>query len=345
MYDLIVVGGSAIGFFLAKEFSKKGNSVLLLEKRKKIGKKLCSGLVSSHIFEYFSKKDFSSFLEREIEGARLWIEEKVFEFKGKAYVLNREKFDNYLFERAEKERVEILLGKEVINIKEKESIVEVFLKSGKVFKSRLVAGCDGCFSTVAKKAGFFEQKKLLFGVIFYLKETPKEIDNFVDLFFSRKFSGFFIWRIPRGNSIEWGIALKKEQNPLKKLKEFLKERNLQLKNPKAAFFPYFPLKITVKKRIFLCGDAAGQIKPYTGGGLIYGFKCAKIAAKVINNFKNPNLQEYEKAWRDSLMREIHFGNFLRKCYFLPSFLKKAGLSFLKSRKKIDQDNPSSIFKF
>jgi geranylgeranyl reductase family protein len=345
IYDIIIVGGSAIGLFLAKEFAERGKSVLVLEKNNKIGQKVCSGLVSLHIFDYFSKEDLDNFVEKEIRGARLWIGKKPFDFDGRAFVLNREKLDIYLFKKAMRAGAKILLESGVTDIREKNENVEVFLRSGAVFKGKVLAGCDGAHSIVAKKAGFPRQKKLLFGVICYIKETQKENDNFVELFFSKNFSGFFAWRIPREELTEWGIALDPKEKPLKKLENFLKGRGIDFDNPKGAFIPYFPLKRTSKNRIFLCGDAAGQIKPHTGGGLIYGFRCAQIAAKLINNFQQKEIQDYEKEWRKSLMKEIRVGSFLKNCYSLPNFIKKTGLSFLKNRQNLDQDNPSSILRF
>lgn len=343
MCDLIVVGGSAVGLFLAKEFAKKGKSVLVLERKKEIGQKLCSGLVSFNISDYVPEKDFRFFLEKEINKANLWIEKKKFSFSGKAFLFDREKFDKYLAKEAENLGVRILLGKNVIGIQEKKDFVELNVSSGEFFRSKLVAGCDGAVSSLARRLNLPAQEKLLLGVISLQKIKKENKEKSVDLFFSKKFSGFFAWRIPRKNFIEWGIALKKKKNPRKKLEDFLKKQGIELRNPKAALIPYFPLKKITSKRVFLCGDSAGQIKPYTGGGIIYGFKCARIASSIISDFKNPEIDRYEKEWRKSLTKEIYLGNVLRKSYCLPNFMKKIGLYFLKRKKRLDQDKPSSIF--
>jgi len=343
MLDLIVVGGSAVGLFLAKEFSKKGKSVLVLEKKKKIGGKICSGLVSFNILDFVKEKDLPLFLEKEIKSANLWIEKKKFSFPGKALLFDRDKFDFYLFEKAKEAGAKILLEKNVIKIEEKRNFVDVQVSSGEFFRSKFVAGCDGAVSLVANRLSLPSQKRLLLGVITY--QEKKLDEKFVDLFFSKKFPGFFLWRIPRKDKVEWGIALKPSQKPKEKLEEFLNKKNIFPKKFFAALIPYFPLKKTVSKRVFLCGDSAGHIKPYTGGGLIYGFKCAKIAAECLFDLKPSSLLEYEKRWRKELMSEIYLGEFLRKCYFLPNIIKKTGLKILQKRKRLDQDKPSSIFRF
>lgn len=343
MYDLIVVGGSAVGLYLAREFAEKGKSVLILEKKDKVGGKLCSGLVSFNILDFIPAKDFPLFFEKEINRANLWIEDEKFSFSGKAFLFDREKFDNYLFGKAKEKGVKVLFGKSVINIEEKKDFVDVKVLSGEYYRARVVAGCDGAVSLVASKLSFPPQKKLLLGIVVYEEKLVNE--NFVDLFFSKKFPGFFIWRIPRKEKIEWGIALKRNQKPKEKLQYFLAKKKILPKNFFAALIPYFPIKKTVSKRVFLCGDSAGQIKPYTGGGLIYSFLCAKIAAETISDFKKPNLILYEKKWRDRLKKEIILGDFLRRSFYLPNFIKKIGLKILQKRKRLDQDKPTSIFKF
>ena len=373
MYDLIVVGGGAVGLYLAAEFQKKGNSVLVLERKKEIGEKVCSGLVSRNILKLLNLNQNQikniDFFEKRFLQTRIWIEKSSFNFDGEAYLFNRQKFDEYLFLKAKELGVEIKLGNEVKEIKERGGFVEAETEEG-IFKGKILAGCDGAASTVARKSGLPEQKKVLLGVVAYLRQEASGLkcnkDNFPELFFSKKFPGFFLWRLPHKNCIECGIALEPKYKPKEVLEKWL-ETNRQQATPKesdysdptgqagsrrlreddlhfqCALIPFFPLKKTAAKRIFLCGDAAGQIKSYTGGGLVYGFICAKIAAEIINP-QNPDLSLYEKKWRRELMKEIRLGNLIRKCYRLPNFVKKAGLSFLTKLKEIDQDKPSTIFK-
>lgn len=345
MFDLIVIGGGPVGLYLAKEFQEKGSSVLILDASfpPPQKNKLCSGLVSKHLFEFVPKDNF--FIEKKFSCARCWIEENPFDFKGEVWLIDRAKFDQYLFEKAEKAGIEIKTGKKVVKVEEKKDLVKVVLENGKEFQGKVLAGCDGAVSITAREIGLPLQKNLLLGVIAYSKiencKRETEAENFPNLFFSKKFPGFFIWRIPRKEVVEWGIALKPKQKPKQKLENFLKEKNIKYKNLRAALIPFYPLKRTVSSRVFLCGDAAGQIKPATGGGIVYGLIAARIASRVINP-SNPKMDVYEKKWRQALMKEISFGNFLRGCYYLPNFLKRTGIAFLQKRQKLDQDKPSSI---
>jgi flavin-dependent dehydrogenase len=55
---------------------------------------------------------------------------------------------------------------------------------------------------------------------------------------------------------------------------------------------------------FICcvGDAAGQVKATTGGGVVLGGVAASLVAR----------EDYERAWRDAIGRELYFHLLLRK---------------------------------
>ncbi len=59
----------------------------------------------------------------------------------------------------------------------------------------------------------------------------------------------------------------------------------------------------------LVGDAAGQVKPTSGGGIYMGAVCAKIAGEVAARAarKETKLEEYEKRWRSAVGRELAIG--------------------------------------
>ena len=175
MFDLIVVGASAIGLYLAKEFSKKGNSVLVLERKKEIGKKPCSGLVSEHLFDFVPQNRL--FIEKEFFQARIWVKNSFFDFKGRAWLLNREKFDQFLFEKTKERGIEIKFEKEIVKVKVRESFVEAMTRDGKAFQGKILAGCDGTISMVAKEAGLPRQKRLLLGIITYIKQKTSNLQQ------------------------------------------------------------------------------------------------------------------------------------------------------------------------
>jgi flavin-dependent dehydrogenase len=74
-------------------------------------------------------------------------------------------------------------------------------------------------------------------------------------------------------------------------------------------------------RAILVGDAAGQVKPLTGGGIVWGLRCADIAARAIEYAFDANRYdaffwktEYERKWQAAIGREFKKQLAVRKIY-------------------------------
>lgn len=65
--------------------------------------------------------------------------------------------------------------------------------------------------------------------------------------------------------------------------------------------------------MLLVGDAAGQVKPTSGGGIYTGGMCARIAGKIAGcaalagQTTRQTLAEYERCWRSEIGGELRFG--------------------------------------
>jgi len=59
----------------------------------------------------------------------------------------------------------------------------------------------------------------------------------------------------------------------------------------------------------MIGDAAGQAKPTSGGGVFTGGVAAKCAADAVEKFllDGEPLERYEEKWRSRIGRELRFG--------------------------------------
>lgn len=121
----------------------------------------------------------------------------------------------------------------------------------------------------------------------------------------------FIWKIPRGKDVEYGII----ENPKKAKKifeDFLKIKNIEIENTKAALVPQGGLTILKNDKITLCGDAAGLTKPWSGGGVIWGLTAAQI---LLKNF--PDFLKYRAQVQRFFLPRIIFSKIATKtAYFL-----------------------------
>jgi flavin-dependent dehydrogenase len=208
----------------------------------------------------------------------------------------------------------------------------------------VLIGADGVASTVAKLAAF-PHPSYFSAVQMEIAFEPLD-ERFVELYFGRSYSdGFFAYSIPVDcDTARIGVVSK--QNPEYYLK------NLITKHPSVS--ERVKRKITelnagaipvglidfVKGNIALIGDAAGMVKPYTGGGIYYHLIAAERLGKHF-----PNLEEYQKSYKKELGKEYDVGIKIAKLY---SLLDDEDYNYLvKVGKEIDfselhMDRPSGV---
>jgi geranylgeranyl reductase family protein len=341
--DLIVVGAGPAGSHLAQEASEQGLDVLMLERSEEIGRPLaCSGHVSPDIWDFVDSRE--SLLQNSIREARFHVEGSSYRFYQEepvSYVIDRVGFDKRKAEMAQESGAELLMGEEVVSVDERNGYVEVSVASGETYSSRVLAGCDGASSKVRSEAGLEEPSRFYQGILCFV-DVQDSSDN-VDVHLN--VPEFFGWRIPRGENVEYGVAVPPGESPSEWLEKVLDRHGLERSetfNMCAGGIPVDPPDSVTTDRIFLVGDAAAQTKPFTGGGILYGMRCAEAASRYIDP-ENPDPAGYEKEWRDELGREIGLGKLIERFYLLPGFLQKPVLRLFSGSIGVHMDRPSSLF--
>ena len=85
-------------------------------------------------------------------------------------------------------------------------------------------------------------------------------------------------------------------------------------HPRQKVLPLGPIDRTYGDRLLVLGDAAGLVKPTTGGGIYYSLLSAGIAAEVLGPALNRDrvgadtLAAYESAWRKAIGSELRAGS-------------------------------------
>jgi flavin-dependent dehydrogenase len=106
-----------------------------------------------------------------------------------------------------------------------------------------------------------------------------------------------------------GDAARYFANFLPRLEEWKLSADAEMR-PKQRRLPLAPIKKTYGERLLLAGDAAGFVKPATGGGVFYGMISAGIAANVLaealrrDRLAESELSLYQRLWQERLMEEI-----------------------------------------
>jgi digeranylgeranylglycerophospholipid reductase len=291
-----IIGGSAIGLYLAWKLAQKGNEVSVFERKERIGGKVCSGLYSERIFDFIPES--KKLVKNEINFCKIHFAKKTISlfFKKKFFVFERFQLDNLLKSLAEKTGAKIFLNKNVSQ--------EDLKEYQKEFER--IVGCDGANSIVREFLNLPKPK-------FYLGikgiETKRSFEKFVETWATKN---GFIWKIPRGENIEWGIM--EEPTKAKKIfDDFLKKNNIKLDKIEAALIPQGFL-ISNNEKITLCGDAMGLTKPWSGGGIIWGLFGANLLLKTF-----PDFLKYKINLKKLFLLNIYFSRLTKKIVYSLGF--------------------------
>lgn len=285
-----IIGAGITGLYLAWKLSLKGNKVIVFEKRNKIGKEVCSGLLSQRIFDFIPES--RGLVQNEFKEVFINFPNKKVKivFKKSFFIINHFQLDNLVADLAQKAGAEIVLN-------------QVIGEMPKNFDR--VIGCDGADSFVRKELKL-AQPHFFLGIQGFREEK----NNFKFIATWPTNHGF-IWKIPRGEkNIEYGI-MEKPDKANKIFDEFLKKEKIVLENKKAALIPQIAKPLIPKKpNITLCGDATGLTKPWSGGGVVWSLISADL---LLRNF--PDFIKYRKAVNKFFLPKIITSRMIKKIVY------------------------------
>jgi digeranylgeranylglycerophospholipid reductase len=327
MHDVIVIGGGPAGSRVAAQLAEKGHSVLVLERKKVLGNKCCTGIIGRECAEAFDIDDrvilrrVNSASLFSPSGNRLHVQRKEIQ----ACILDRSAFDISLAERAQRAGAEYRFNNRAADVKiEPGRAIVTVSNSGKEeqLPARCVVAACGFAPGLAGRLGLGTFPDFTYGA---QAEVAAPGLGEVEVYFGDMAPGFFAWLAPLSPSIARAglLSRRKPGEYLKKWLEDLKTQNkIASADVKISFgvIPIKPPTYTYGERLIAVGDAAGQVKPTSGGGIYYGLLCADIAADTLHralsddDLSAKRLALYEKAWRDKLGREIKTGCRARRLF-------------------------------
>jgi flavin-dependent dehydrogenase len=155
-------------------------------------------------------------------------------------------------------------------------------------------------------------------------EIPAPTD--VEIFLGRDIApGFFGWLAPvSNNQARLGlIARRRADADLNRFAGLLRSQGKigrALGEVRCRAIPLSILPRTYAQRVLVVGDAAGQVKSTTGGGLYYGLVCADLAAETLNQallgdrLTASSLSIYQRRWRQALGHDLFLGRLARNVF-------------------------------
>jgi digeranylgeranylglycerophospholipid reductase len=321
-YDVIVVGAGPAGSTAARFAARRGAKVLMLEKDREVGVPVrCGEAVDHEGLTQFLQPD-KKFIAAEIRNFKLVAPNgKVVKpnIDGIGYILDRKVFDYDLARLAADEGAEVVTKAYVDGITREDGTVNgvsVQYHGEQLFiKGKIVIGADGVESRIGRWAGI-DTTVSMHDMESAAQITAANVDVEEDtcyFYFGQKYApGGYLWIFPKGNktaNIGLGVAAdeSKKKHALKFLDEFMQENfpNASVLTKLAGGVPCAEsLERMSMPGLMLVGDAAHQVNPVSGGGIISGMIGGRIAGKVAAEVVKKNdfclMEDYEKEWRSSL---------------------------------------------
>jgi len=324
-FDAVVVGGGSCGSFSALTAAKLGAKVVVCEEHESIGIPThCTGHLNLNGLKRLRLLPFpKNVVENEFRGVTFYSPYgKDFSVRFDSPVtctVNRELFDKHLADLAMRAGVEYRLGSKVESLILKRGSAKGVVTNRKGFRetlfSKIVINAEGVSSTILKKAGLQSlDRSMVVNAVHVEMNGVKDVEgDSVEVYLGKKYApGFFAWIIPKQNGMaKVGLAAN-VGSPKRYLHKFIRDHPIaspKLSDSKILSQSFYPIPLggpiskTYHRGLLIVGDAASQVKPTTGGGVIFGLLCSKIAGEVVyesiknNDFSERFLSRYESRWR------------------------------------------------
>jgi geranylgeranyl reductase family protein len=335
--DALVVGGGPTGSTVARELAEAGHDVLQVEEHDEIGHPVqCGGLLTPHLMD---KLPFAvdPIVHTRLRKARIYApDDTVLHLEAdelKSVASDRAALDRKLADLATEAGAELRLGTKVTDARYNSDGVEATCRTADghhTVEARAIVGADGAQSRVAKWFDLFEPKQYI--SLHGAEMTglagldPEGVEMWVG---EDRAPGFFTYIIPTGETkgkVEAGVW--NAPRPAKHYYELMFEdpasaRHLEDASESftiSATIPFGPAEETVRDRVALVGDAPGQAKPTTGGGIATGICCAEILAEELDEALDEDqlgedrLQAYHERWSSTIGRELRIMMKLRHAF-------------------------------
>ncbi|NQV40327.1 MAG: NAD(P)/FAD-dependent oxidoreductase [Nitrosopumilus sp.] len=304
-YDVIIAGGSIAGLLCAREISSKGFSVLVIEEDYEIGTpEHCGGLVSIAGLAELGVIPFRKTFDHMIESAEITSP------NGNSFTINSKKQKVIEISRRELDKqVAFQAQKNGAEIKVRTSFQEITDTGVRTSKEKIdckiFVDARGVSSLIHKdRTGILSSAQYEIYAN-WIKKGKVEV-----IFDQEKYPGFFAWIIPSGDGKgKVGVA-GRGIKVSEALESILKEKG-KFSTIRKIFAPIWikgPIKNFVEGKTVIIGDAAGQAKPTTAGGIFTSGMGGVYAGQAISEFLKTNnrddLDQYQKKWTARFGKEF-----------------------------------------
>jgi len=326
VYDAIVVGGGPGGLYAASKLAAAGYSVALFEEHGVSGEPVhCTGVLAATAFREFGL-DRDAVLNQ-LRTVRFYApsgETVSYSSPGiEAVVIDRVEFDRQLAEAAARAGVRLSYGDRVASVAVDSTAVSVDV-AGIVWRARACILACGAAYAAQRRLHLGMPRLLLHSAQAELSASrPGDVEVH---FGARVAPRGFAWAVPvlrdrptvRIGVMCAGRADRYFEQMLGRLAARWGIRLPAVCRPRQKILPLGPIRRTFADRVLVVGDAAGLVKPTTGGGIYYSLLSARLAADTLiaalgrDDLSAQALGEYQVQWRKQIGSELRWQLVLRR---------------------------------
>ena len=285
LYDVVIVGAGPAGLSCADKLAKAGKKVIVLEKNKVVGPKICAGgIPTCDVDELEIPDKLLDYKLSEITLHTLLQTNVVRSPKCFLCTIDRESLGQWQLAKAKKSGAVVRTNSRVTAIGKNHVIVN----DDEKIRFKSLVGADGSASLVRRHLGLGTDEVV--SGIQYIIPSQKygKFEIFLD---SSQFNSWYCWIFPHKGYVSIGCGADSKLFSISQLRKnferWLTKNNIDVSKGKLEVFPinsdYRGFKFG---KIYLVGDAAGLAYSYSGEGIYQAFVSGEEIARMIVDGKS-----------------------------------------------------------
>ncbi len=322
--DVAVIGAGPAGLVAARTLAANGHDVVVLEEHGEIGVPVhCTGLLGVEAFDELAIPRESIITTTHAarfvasDGSSVFVDAE----RVGAAIVDRALFDRALADGSRQAGAELRAGARVraITVSADRVTVTGDTDAANVTARACILACGASYRFnrtlgLGVPRAFVQSAQM---------EVPFAGPEHIEVHLGRSVApGGFAWVVPftRDGRRFNRVGLMCETGAAGRFAEFagaVRTRHAVVgepwPDPRTKMLPLGPVAKTYGARLLAVGDAAGLVKPTTGGGIYFSLISGQIAADVLHpalqndTLGEASLRVYEQRWRDRLGAEIRVG--------------------------------------